>query len=1273
MSTFYKGFYIEYITSVLSELAIQVKPFGIDQNGKVSSLQDHYQNSQDKNLMLIGEGGIGKTTFLAHLMTSIIPIDDLKVIPFYIELNCCPPEIGDWYSSRLRKTNFITRYIASVMDNRDLEDYSSDDLAELEKMLSSQQDVQFLLLLDGLNEVNVAHAAGKKAQGTIRDLLKQEISVLSQYPCVRIILTTRAMSDGYFPEGFRNIRIKGLEDEKIRQYLRHNRFTETDIKWISVNRSLMDCLRVPLFLCMFACRNQYESVHPTAKGEILYHFFHRGTPFYSEKRKYKELFASNQSERKYLAFIEDFLLPAMAYDMYIRGDFQLSKKRMSKCLNDAIKDPLMEYAAETSGFTDYEMEPSTLKDVYESVKQTSREDILTRCVDVLGILYSSVGNGLVRYGFIHHHIRDYFAAYYIVQRIRCALYFYAEKKDEDPECGLDQDADLYLSVRGALEPVFYEKLDKNLQRFVGEILGEHRNVLRLEDQKRWIPAEKVFDEQDTLENVLGMFRYQKAEPRNTIDNVIEILKTVRSSLGNMVFDGLDLRNCCLYETICSSGIDNLKVSASFRDCIVSNQTFWFRGHLGNFRDVKVSTNNSLLYTYGDDDQVCVWEISSMHRKLHFSTSNAIYHEGHSPYKEKIVVGSTNEFLIACYDEEYIDGKVTAVRSAIDCYTLTGQVMHLSEEGEKREIACMNFSCDGTILGVWGNDTLRIFDSENGRLLKKARFDIKGDVTGVFLSAGGRIILQTKMREKQDTASVIVSGTWALYELDPETGSMDVILQYETAKNVMYGERLPAFAADQNGRVYFYFSDERIHLFDMVLKTDKAVWRFEDGTVPARIKILNQDTLTIAVQWHDRILYLSEEGQQSVLYENSLLSDAEIFEITNNKAFFVNNEGKLTQWDLNTDHIAEDIIPRIRLEIEDLQQDRAGHIMVRYSNSCILTVDTAKGILLDTFFSNENDAVLEASLFLEAINRQLIVLRTPEYEQLLLYDNHSGVIQRVDVYAFEQLTFVTAKAYGNILFIGFDRKVIALDLLTEKQAEVWRQHGGEILFDMEAGPDTAALLLQWKILCRRPVYKVYSGSVEAGFEETGVRNADFIDFRLAKDLMVEKGNDYVYYGMDALSGQPIYTVKGILRGGEEADSKRQFMLVKSTMEFSGFLYQENETTFVTQSDSDWLVTVTDYSHIRMVKRRSGEETVLQIKALDNREDSLNIADALVCGNHKIFCTTVEDKVIQADAWTGLLEKRFDFMPGIIVSGCDFTGSQMSENTKKVLIQHGAVFH
>ena len=1251
------------------------EPIGIDSFGIERPLYDYFTDYKDEHLMLIGEGGIGKTTFLAHLMKKINSDDCPAVVPIYIELNCCPPEIGDWYVDKEKKTNFILRYIASLIDHRDLDQYSLIDLQGIEQELNHQSDTLYLLLLDGFNEVNLTNAVGKKAGMSVRELLQQEITSLCKCSNVRIILTTREMTDGYLPIGLKKIRLKGLEDKKIAKYLRDSHFSETDIKWILTNRSLMECLRIPLFLCMFACRNQYENIHPTTKGEILYHFFHRGTPFYSEKKRIKEVLTTHASEKKILSFIEDFMLPVIAYDMYSQGSFQMQKKKMINCVANALKDPLMKYASATTGFFDYETETSSLKAIYYAVKDEKVEEILNRCVNVLGIINSGTGKGLVHYAFIHHHIRDYFAAYYIVQRIRCALYYYAERRDEESGISLDQDQVLFMNVRGSLEPLYYERLDSTIRQFIGEILGEHRNVLELVGKKEWKTALKVFDEQDTLTSVLDMFRYQQADPRNTIYNIIEIFKCVRSSLSGADFNGLNLYNCCFYETICASGIDVFKVSASFRDCRISDQSFWFRGHLAKLRDIKVSTNDNLLFTYGEDDQVCIWELPSMFQRMHYATDIASYHEAHSPYQTEIVVSGLSEFMLPAYDEKVIDDEITTLSSKIVYYPITGDVLYLTEDGENREIMCMSFSCSGRILGIWGADTLRIFESERGRLCKTVRYKVQGETLGVIYTFHGQIVLQVRIQKESITNRPFLKSRWVLYLLEQDSGAVTPVLEFESVQSVMYSKNTPAFDVDKNGRFFVFYTNQALHLFDLTTMTDKQIWQFSEDVVPKWIQFLDVEASVVAIQWADKLLWLPISGGNTAFFENSVLSDTELCAFTKNEVFFVNAEGELFQWNLITNKVSDELIPRVKLGIKDIQQDHFGNLIVRYNNNCILTIDILQGTLIDSFFSNDNDSKIEASLFLNNINRQLIVLRTSEYEQILLYDNYLGIIQRIDIYSYERLKFVAAHSVETTLFVGFDKKVIAIDLLTMKQTEVWRQKAGELLFDMEVETEreilSVVMLLQWRMLSKKPRYTIMSGSVEKGFTLVGERDVEYIAASQMNDLVISNKDDIEYFGIDAITGQTIYTVRGYWKQSENPVLKRLFIFVKHPTSFiNNAIFASN--SYVLQFDENWIITIREYAEIGIQDKKTGNNKVIKITDSNNPNVIVQVLDGLMCQNHKLYCRTVEDKMIQVNTDTGYIERTFDFMPGIIVSGCDFTGSEISENMKQILIHHGALF-
>ena len=519
--------------------------------------------------------------------------------------------------------------------------------------------------------------------------------------------------------------------------------------------------------------------------------------------------------------------------MYDQGIFQIPKKRICKYIKDALSCPLMDYAVQTSGFSEYENETNSLNDVYINLKEAPTENILFQTVNVLGIISSGTGQGVVRYSFIHHHIRDYFAAYYIIQCIRCGLHLYDEYREEHKGVQFDLDDELFINIRGALEPVYYEKLDYTLKRYVGEVLGEHRNAPHLEDMRFWKDAEKVFEEQDTLENVLNMFRYQSVNPRNVISNIVEIFKTVRGNLSSENFDGLDLRNCCFYETICSVGTGDYQRSASFRDCRISDQTFWFRGHLGKIIDIYISENESLLYTFGEDDQVCIWDLPSLQLKAHYPTRTSVYYEGHSPYTVRMIVNNANEFLLPAYTEVIQSNKRMTVKSEIGYYMSPGEIAYLSEEGELREISCMCFTADARIVGVWGNDTIRVFDMGSGEHVKTLRYQVPGQVTDVNCTRDDKVILHTRLEEDSTSNSVLRDSKWAFYSVDLTMGTAELLLEYGSTRSILASERAPLFAANENGELYLYYSEGAVYLFDVNNMTNRVIWQMDEGVIPVR--------------------------------------------------------------------------------------------------------------------------------------------------------------------------------------------------------------------------------------------------------------------------------------------------------------------------------------------------------------------------------------------------------------------------------------------------------
>ena len=137
----------------IPKLAVPIE--GKMEEGENYPLMELY-NATNEHVAIIGNGGSGKTTFLQHLMSKAFS-DEMTYspgaqIPVFIELNRCPADIGLWYDELLGKTNFITRYIGTLLENHAMLDaVDSRMLAYIEKEFQKRPEngkPQYVLLLD---------------------------------------------------------------------------------------------------------------------------------------------------------------------------------------------------------------------------------------------------------------------------------------------------------------------------------------------------------------------------------------------------------------------------------------------------------------------------------------------------------------------------------------------------------------------------------------------------------------------------------------------------------------------------------------------------------------------------------------------------------------------------------------------------------------------------------------------------------------------------------------------------------------------------------------------------------------------------------------------------------------------------------------------------------------------------------------------------------------------------------------------------------------------
>lgn len=594
---------------------------GKTESGSISKIIDICRSST-RNISVIGDGGIGKTTFLHQLMTeeyskpngdTLIPSKYMsgRPIPFFIELNRCPDRISEWYDDTLRKTNFITRYIGQIVENhKSLQNVSPDLLDQIEKefqKVPADGSPRYLLLLDGFNEVAANDGY------SIRSSLSNEISILSDYPNVQIITTSRETQAAYYAVDFENVRLIGLEDQDITSYLARCGRTETQIGIIMSCKPLIEILRIPLYLCMFCAENvNTNEPLPETGGEILYFFFHRKSTFYNIRSRAEDT-RTNPLDKYQTAFVLDFVLPYIAWHYEKEDCFYINSAAFEQLIRQSILCMDVLCRGLTSiPYADFQYQPAVLYQTIQSfyTGQDINVSPIINCVgSYLGIVYEYTESSgpfgeRNRYSFQHHHFRDYFSAIWDIQLLNLLncmnvpqFYTPAISTDSSVSCNM------YLNTS-------YWRYNKSV--LISEILMEHRNAPVLDKMTSdWILPYHNTDEQNVLDYSLDFCRKLCAENKDIhylLSNVLSSILAGRKELTGVDLSCLDLNSCCFFNVNCSRRGKNTTLSADFSGSHIYSHNFEPEGHQDSVIDTIYLKNN--CFTLDDFGCIKCWDILS---------------------------------------------------------------------------------------------------------------------------------------------------------------------------------------------------------------------------------------------------------------------------------------------------------------------------------------------------------------------------------------------------------------------------------------------------------------------------------------------------------------------------------------------------------------------------------------------------------------------------------------------------------------------------------------
>lgn len=270
-------------------------------------LVDYFQNQGSSHLVIVGEGGSGKSTQLMQLWKWLLDVRS-TVVPFYIPL----------IEFENRRFSHLVDYILHLYGGH----FTENRRERLFQLFADSEGWQFVFLLDGFNEV-----ANKEA-------LYGQIEELAQYPGVRLIMTSRYPYTGYLDHTTLNV--KDLRKDQIEKFA-----SELQVRFLADS----DLHKRPMLLSL-ACRASHYLNEPLLSQSDLKKLDVRNSPYRMEMIAD---FFSAQKIKHYLNFHHRWddvrvVLRMMAYDVVLPlvARFMFEKKSNSLDLDELV-ELLMNY------------------------------------------------------------------------------------------------------------------------------------------------------------------------------------------------------------------------------------------------------------------------------------------------------------------------------------------------------------------------------------------------------------------------------------------------------------------------------------------------------------------------------------------------------------------------------------------------------------------------------------------------------------------------------------------------------------------------------------------------------------------------------------------------------------------------------------------------------------------------------------------------------------------------------------------------------------------
>lgn len=466
-----------------------LEPIVREDGEQVLGLEDslrHLWQQPVRHALLLGEGGMGKTSSLLNLWHTLLESEDQRILPLFIQLH----EYNT--VSEAKKEQFVGSRIAwHYLGKRISDSILLNDLWEIFSQVPVHNAPTVVMLLDGFNEVTVEN----------QSLLLELQALREKGRAVQLILSSRYEVNFSWAEDFHLMSLQALTPGQVQTYLEaHQAPYPSEVR-------LQEVIQNPMMLTLYASANetveQYKNnsrfaftPHTTTQGELLWNYLE------AQLVKLANIYGDESYEYHYSKFLLRHFLPFLGIEMERQGYYAFAAEAFGEIVDRACawfykKDFVINHPEYAAWFTRFD-----LAELPFPKNEERNERFRTALCQHLGIMLDAEAS----ISFLHQNFRDVFATAHLLQEIKQGIL-----KRRIP-----------IVLKQYPLPIY-------LRRYLGEITGEVSA-----DALTYKPTVLYL----ALEQLRGVFETQ--EVGYAVWNLVAIWKDIRPHLGELDFSRLNL-------------------------------------------------------------------------------------------------------------------------------------------------------------------------------------------------------------------------------------------------------------------------------------------------------------------------------------------------------------------------------------------------------------------------------------------------------------------------------------------------------------------------------------------------------------------------------------------------------------------------------------------------------------------------------------------------------------------------------------------------------------